>query len=333
MSVETPALSIIIPVHNGEITLARCLDSIVKQPASKSVEIICVNDHSTDRSSQVIDKYPVMKLESAGRGVSAARNTGLAAAHGDYLWFVDADDYLRPNVIDDSFIRKLVQQPADCLVVGVEKRLANGRSQRTGSQHSAHYDLKIDSEVRNVFKQNILNSSWNKLYLRKILVRYNLVYPTFSIGEDAIFNYDFFTHAQTLMVVPTVMYVFNIFSTSSSKFYWKVDQLAAARILVNKLLMVHQHTKLVDDELLFQTLIDTLLGSEANLLNQQNGNLSRKQYYHELRQKNFNFLLEQCKKAQCSTNRGYRLKYWIAKSRWRSYWYIHHHLMGKSKED
>lgn len=326
---EKPVLSIIIPVHNGETTLAHCLDSIVKQPASKSVEIICVNDHSTDRSSQVIDKYPVTRLESTGRGVSIARNMGLAAAHGDYLWFVDADDYLRPNVIDDSFIKELAQQPADCLVVGVEKRLANGRSLRTGSQQPARYDLRADPEVKNVFKQNILNSSWNKLYLRRILIRYNLTYPVFSIGEDAIFNYDFFSHAQTLMVVPTVMYVFNIFSTSSSKFYWKADQLAAARVLVNKLLMVHQHTKLVDDELLFQTLIDTLLGSEANLLNQQNGNLSRKQYYHELEQKNFNLLLEQCKKAQCSTNRGYRLKYWIAKSRWRSYWYIHHHLMGK----
>lgn len=321
-----PLLSIIIPVHNSAKTLAKCLQSIVGQPAAKKIEILCINDHSTDQSNQVAAKYPVQWLTSSNNGVGPARNTGIKHANGQYLWFVDADDYLMPEVIDDRFITQLQTHPADILVVGVEKRFDNEKRIQIHNARQKIYHLRTDPTTKDIFNTNILNSPWNKLYAKDTLAQHQIFFPAFSAGEDAIFNYQFFLAADTIMTIPTVMYVFNIFSSSSSKFYWKKDQLTATQLLVTKLQSLHTQTYIVDDGLLFKTIIDTVIGNEANILNQDAGKLSYCEYRQQLRQPMFCHLLKQCKAARTRTDRAYRLKYWISKSAWRSYLYIQYHL-------
>src|SRR5699024_4953921 len=101
--------SVIIPVYNAEKTLKRCLDSLLGQKR-QDVEIILINDGSSDRSGEILDEYrrkygSIVSLEQENSGVSAARNRGLNAAMGSYILFVDSDDYVSEdyfNVIDEA---------------------------------------------------------------------------------------------------------------------------------------------------------------------------------------------------------------------------------------
>lgn len=102
---STPLLSAIIPVYNSEQYIGRCLESLIGQFRAEELEIVCVNDGSTDASSQIIASYceshgNIKLLEQDNKGVSAARNSGIACAEGDYILFVDSDDWLDEKFAD-----------------------------------------------------------------------------------------------------------------------------------------------------------------------------------------------------------------------------------------
>lgn len=98
-------LSVVIPVYNCEPYLPECLDSLLDQDLDKSeYEIICVNDGSTDGSLAILRRYAdreqnVKVLEQTNQGVCSARNHGMGEAKGDYVWFVDADDFIQRNIL------------------------------------------------------------------------------------------------------------------------------------------------------------------------------------------------------------------------------------------
>jgi len=98
-------LSIIIPIYNAKKHLRECLDSYLRQNISPNeYEILCVNDGSTDGSAEILNDYEqkfsnVKVIHKENEGVSSARNTGIEAAQGDYIWFIDADDFIQENVL------------------------------------------------------------------------------------------------------------------------------------------------------------------------------------------------------------------------------------------
>ncbi len=108
---ENPLLSIIVPVYNAEAFLQNCLDSFYAQNLSEDkYEVLCVNDGSSDKSASILDEYAlhhnnlrVFHQENAG--VSTARNVGLDHATGEYIWFVDADDFIAAGILDDIAVR------------------------------------------------------------------------------------------------------------------------------------------------------------------------------------------------------------------------------------
>src|SRR5690625_2261032 len=102
-----PAISIIVPVHNAAPYISTCLDSILEQTFT-DMEVIVVNDGSEDESSEICDNYArrdsrVKIIHRDYGGVSAARNTGVAAARGTYIGFVDGDDYIHPLMYERLF--------------------------------------------------------------------------------------------------------------------------------------------------------------------------------------------------------------------------------------
>ena len=106
-------LSMIIPVYNVELYLKECLDSIfVHQKISHKIEVIAVNDGSTDRSGEILNEYKqqygLVLFEQDSSGPGGARNTAIKAARGKYLLFVDSDDYLVPGSLDQllSYLAK-----------------------------------------------------------------------------------------------------------------------------------------------------------------------------------------------------------------------------------
>ena len=99
-----PIVSVLIPVYNVEKYLKKCLDSVVNQTLT-DIEIICVNDGSTDGSLKILEEYRsidsrIKIINKANGGLPSARNAGLNAAKGRYVGFVDSDDYIEPNMFE-----------------------------------------------------------------------------------------------------------------------------------------------------------------------------------------------------------------------------------------
>ena len=114
-------LSFVVPVYNAAQYLPECLDSLLAQDIS-DYEIICVNDGSKDTSPKILWQYAaqhgnIRVIDQENGGVVSARNAGLSAAQGDYVWFVDADDFLLPNILG-SLRDKTVETACDRLIVG-----------------------------------------------------------------------------------------------------------------------------------------------------------------------------------------------------------------------
>ena len=103
---ETPKVSIIVPIYNVEPYLRQCLDSLVNQTYN-NIEIICVDDGSVDVSGTILDEYAkvdnrIIAMHIVNNGVSSARNTALAIASGQYIRFVDGDDWIEPDSCEIS---------------------------------------------------------------------------------------------------------------------------------------------------------------------------------------------------------------------------------------
>ena len=102
-----PAISVIVPIYNVEPYLSQCLDSIISQTLA-DIEIICVNDGSTDNSLQILQKYAAQDnrikiINQPNQGLSAARNSGIDVATGEFIGFVDSDDYIAPDFYETLY--------------------------------------------------------------------------------------------------------------------------------------------------------------------------------------------------------------------------------------
>ena len=114
-------ISIIIPVYNVEGYLVECLNSVVNQ-TYRDIEIIIVNDGSTDSSFSIIQQYQLQDerikiINQENQGLSAARNAGIKKVSGEYIWFVDSDDYITIDACE-KIVEKLKQNNYDLLIVG-----------------------------------------------------------------------------------------------------------------------------------------------------------------------------------------------------------------------
>ena len=147
-----PKITVIIPIYNAELYLERCIDSIVNQ-SFKDIELICVNDGSTDNSEQIIKKYQdnhnnIILISKKNEGVSAARNIGLEKSNSDYIYFVDADDWLSPDCLE-SIYNAAISSQADIIYFN-----ANIYKNICGSSDNCSFFNRIFSRV--LFKEKLL---------------------------------------------------------------------------------------------------------------------------------------------------------------------------------
>ena len=117
-------ISIVVPIYNVEKYVKKCIESLIKQ-TYKNIEIILVDDGSTDSSAEIIDEYAnkdsrIIAIHQKNKGVSSARNTGLKAARGEYIGFVDPDDYVDCQMYE-VMVNKLQASLADLVVCGYSK--------------------------------------------------------------------------------------------------------------------------------------------------------------------------------------------------------------------
>lgn len=209
-----PTVSVIVPVYNAQASLARCLDSILKQEYT-DLELLVIDDGSTDGSPAICDEYAardarVRVVHKENEGVSVARNRGIGEATGDYLQFLDADDWI-PEDSTKLLVRAMETGDVD-MVIADFFRVAGERVSRKGD---------IDQEgpiTREQYADDMLESPsdfyygvlWNKLYRRSIVASNKLgMDPNISWCEDFIFNMEYVLHCRGIYVlrVPVYYYV------------------------------------------------------------------------------------------------------------------------------
>lgn len=220
-----PLISIIVPVFNAEEYLSQCLDSILNQ-TYKDLEIICINDGSGDDSIGILKQYKnrdsrIVIIDKQNEGVSATRNIGLKEAKGDYLMFVDADDWLDSDLCE-SAIRAANYYEADVVMwpyisengtVSVKKELFNETRffDKGKVQNEIHRRLVgiCGSELAHPELADSLCTVWGKLYVREIIEKSGSSFIDLKkIGtyEDGMFNLEVFNYVNNAVYINSSYY-------------------------------------------------------------------------------------------------------------------------------
>ena len=189
MNTQKKGISIIVPVYNAEKYLEACINSVLGQTFSE-FELILVNDGSQDTSPEICEAFAlkdkrIRVVHQGNQGVSAARNAGLKEAAGDYIMFVDSDDWLDETYLED--FQKYIESNCDIVIGGFTKYKDNGIQDKV----SMHVDLQSvesmeDSILSQMIKRGLLNSCWGKLF-RSDLAKSHLFPLGSAWGEDTAF--------------------------------------------------------------------------------------------------------------------------------------------------
>lgn len=217
-------VSVIVPAYNAENSIERCVSSILSQRYNK-LEIILINDGSTDGTLECIHKLAqqdrrIVVVDKCNEGVSAARNTGLDRATGEFCCFVDADDW-----IDQDHIAKLVSETskAECIVSGYWKdaEAASVSCQLQEKEYSLEW--MDDAAIAEFFVQGHIHPCWNKLFRLNIIQKNHIRFPEhIHISEDSLFCLEYLQHCMKLYIcgLPTYHYTINSsMETLSKKVY------------------------------------------------------------------------------------------------------------------
>lgn len=210
-------ISVIIPVYNVENYLDKCLSSVINQ-TYKNLEIICINDCSTDNSLDILKLYAeedkrikIIDRKTNG-GLSVARNSGLEVATGDYVYFIDSDDY-----IDNNYLEKMLEIAIEN---NVDVVLNTNIIAHKGNLEFSHLADKTYSNVVDSFidaKKAILNIVWNTwahLWNKSFLDEISAKFPEGCIIEDQYFQAITYIHLDKIYVTKAGTYHYTIRDTS-----------------------------------------------------------------------------------------------------------------------
>lgn len=191
-----PKISVIIPVYNVEKYLAECLTSVVNQ-TFKDIEIICVNDGSTDNSPKILEEFAqkdsrIKIINQENQGLSAARNTGLDVATGEYVSFIDSDDFVRTDLYAD--IQKLL--PAELICFNAKIFPISEKYRTLQNYTQCQFDGEQPMEEKLILKTNV--HVWNKVFRTSIIKENNIRFPKGLYFEDFPFVCEYMLSINTV---------------------------------------------------------------------------------------------------------------------------------------
>lgn len=253
---KQPAVSVIVPVYKAENYLHRCVDSLLAQTFT-DFEILLIDDGSPDHSGIICDEYAakdsrIRVFHKENGGVSSARNIGLDKSNGEWIVFVDSDDW-----VDDIWLEKYndsMDIDTDIIFQGYV------REERNNKQIFHYYDTCKKQETVNIIpkleQRDLFGWTWMKIFRSSIIKKYNLRFnQNISMNEDLIFTLEFCLHIKhKIKVLSSTTYHYN--DTPNSLFYKqtpyeeakiKIEQIYALRIdLYNKFSLEESYRKWIE---------------------------------------------------------------------------------------
>lgn len=208
-------VSVIVPVYNAEKYLDRCINSIIKQ-TYENIELLLIDDGSTDQSSEICIAWKnkdsrVRFFHQENAGVSSARNLGLTNATGDYITFVDADDYIELDFCE-KMVAVIQQSNAEIVFCEHRKIFEDGTRRFTGSNSNSIKTIsRIEFEYYGSKERRVV---WGAIYLASLLKE--LKFSTgIAIGEDALFLANAIQKADKITYYDTILYNYRIQNESA----------------------------------------------------------------------------------------------------------------------
>lgn len=233
-------ISIVVPVYNVEKYLSHCLDSLIGQ-TYRDLEIICVNDGSTDGSQEILERYAekdkrIIVVNKDNQGPSEARNEGVRHCSGEWLMFVDSDDWLEMNCCDKilpkdndidlvvfSYIREFKTSSSPKRFLGNKNRTFKGQELEwlyerfiAPNGNELKYPANLDS----------LSTVWGKIYKTKIVKDNNIQFistETTGTLEDLLFNVEYFAYIGKAFYISDSLYHYRKATTGSIAYTYKPD--------------------------------------------------------------------------------------------------------------
>lgn len=240
-------ISLIIPVYNAEKTIIRCVESILTQNY-KNFELILINDGSIDRSLKICRYFEkidsrVKLINKKNEGVSKARNSGMRISKGEYIGFIDSDDWIEKDMFS-KLMSAINQENADIAICSYYKEYSNTTNKMIAfeSKSKCTFEEGLTNFIQGKYGGNI----WNKLFSRYILSHeFN---EKILIGEDSLFLYNAIKKSQTIVCLPDALYHYSISYGSATKIALnkkRFDTLESAELIYDDIKT--NHSTLLDD--------------------------------------------------------------------------------------
>ena len=242
-------ISVIVPVYNVEQYLERCVDSIINQ-TYKNLEIILVNDGSTDNSGQICDELAkkddrIRVIHKKNGGVSEARNVGVKEISGEYIIFIDSDDYIDKKMFSVLY-SQIKLEAADVSVCGVMNIYENNNIPQARNTNE-YLILNNEGFLREYLKgERIPGGIWNKLI--KSSIAKSIKFPVGLIYEDAYYHYELIKLARRYVITTEPIYnkfydyVINNYSSNREEAFFRLSY--SYFVILDKMLLQDDYKKI-----------------------------------------------------------------------------------------
>lgn len=207
-------ISVIVPVYKAENTLKKCADSILSQ-THQNLQLILINDGSPDNSGALCDAYAaqdarVLVKHTVNQGVSAARNEGIRLASGEYIAFVDSDDWVEKDFLA-SALQDITREQADLYISGLLEETFKDSVMVSSEQNKGKDQTYTAKQLLNAFNEDyaflLICGIWCKLYKASIIRERQILFDTSTtLGEDMLFICDYLRHAERVVFSGRVFY-------------------------------------------------------------------------------------------------------------------------------
>ena len=208
-----PIVSVILPVYNVEKYLEQCLDSIINQ-SLKEIEIICVDDGSTDSSLEILKRYEkadarIKVISQKNGGAGAARNTGMEVAEGEYYSFLDSDDFFEPDMLEAAW-HEITLRNADFVVFRSDQYYEETDEFKQVNwtlrekEIPPYFPITHRNLTGNIFK-TFVGWAWDKLYKAEFVKKHHLRFQEQRTSNDMLFVFSALVLAERMAIVDKVL--------------------------------------------------------------------------------------------------------------------------------
>lgn len=276
-------------MYNVENYLHRCINSILIQEYT-DLEILLIDNGSTDSSGIICDTYAseysnISVYHIENHGVSSARNFGLAKAQGEFICFVDADDYLVGNLFSD--MENQLDSELDLLVFSYYNSLEKNLSETARSAKILPIEGKKDRNqfielFSKLFLSDMMYTVWNKIYRRKFLEEHRIKFEQYELGEDVRFNLNVYECVHTISFSKTCYYVYISGRAGSAMGRYNPKRMSCQLEELGKIDQLMMRWDIHNDQFIDQIKARILMSNIQNISEQKISLFLKRQYVEAL---------------------------------------------------